>query len=93
MRFLASSRMADGVTREQVVQYFTDHEIGSATWDLVRHRTVSEYAFKVGDRPGVVLFLEVDSDEAAAAVVDALPVVAHGLLTFDIDPLSPIAHF
>jgi len=93
MRFLANSRMVEGVTREQLVQYFADHEISSSTWDLFRHRIVSEYAFKVGDRPGVVLFLDVDSDEAAAQVVNALPVVAYGLLTFDIDPLRPVAHF
>ena len=54
---------------------------------------MSEYAFKVGDRPGVVLFLDVDSDEAVAEAVNALPVVAQGLLTFDIDPLRPVAHF
>jgi hypothetical protein len=85
--------MVDGVTRDQLVRYFADHEVASSTWDLVRHRVVTDYAFKVGARPGVVLFLEVDSEDAAADIVNALPVVAQGLLTFDIDPVSAVAHF
>ena len=93
MRILANSRTVEGVTREQVVQFFADHTIDSSTWDLVRHRVVTEHAFKVGTRPGVVLFLDVDSEEAAAQIVNALPIVSHGLLVFDIDPVSPIAHF
>jgi len=93
LRIFANSRMVDGVTREQLVQYFSDHEMASSTWDLVRHRVVTEYAFKVGAQPGVVLFLEVESEDAAAQIVNALPVVTDGLLTFDIDPVSAVAHF
>jgi hypothetical protein len=40
-----------------------------------------------------VLFLEVDSEADAAQIVNTLPVVAQGLLTFDIDPVSAVAHF
>jgi hypothetical protein len=93
LRVVANSQMVDGVTRDQLVRYFADHEVASSTWDLVRHRVVTDYAFKVGARPGVVLFLEVDSEDAAADIVNALPVVAQGLLTFDIDPVSAVAHF
>ena len=93
MRFIANSQPAEGVTREQLVQYFADHAIESSTWDLIRHRVVTEYVFKVGARPGVVLFLDADSDEAATEVVNALPVVTNGLLVFDIDPVRPVAHF
>ena len=93
MRFIANSQPGDGVTRERLVRYFADHDIGTTTWDLVRHRVVTEYAFKVGARPGVVVFLDVDSEEAAAEVVNAFPIVAQGLLVFDIDPVRPVAHF
>jgi hypothetical protein len=85
--------MVDGVTREQLVGYFADHTIDSSTWDLVRHRIVTDHAFKVGAQPGIVLFLEVDYEDAAAQIVNALPVVTQGLLTFDIDPLSAVARF
>ena len=93
MRFFANSRLADGMTREQIIRFFTEHEIGSSTWDLVRHRVVTDHAFKVGDQPGVVLFLEAESPAAAADIVNGLPVVQKGLWVFDIDPVSSIARF
>ncbi len=93
MRFVANSRLADGVTRQRVLQFFDEHPMESSTWDLVRHRIVTDHAFKVGAQPGVVLFLEADSSEAAAEIVNGLPVVQNGLWVFDIDPVSPVAHF
>ena len=53
---------------------------------------VTDYAFKVGDVPGVVLFLESDSLAAAADIVNGLPVVQRGLLTFELDPLAYVMH-
>ena len=93
VRFIANSRLADGVARERVLQFFEEHEMKSSTWDLVRHRIVTEHAFKVGSQPGVVLFLEAESEDAAAEIVNALPVVQNGLWVFDIDPISAVAHF
>ena len=93
MRFLANSRVVDGVSRDELVQYFADNAISSSTWDLVRQRVVTEHAFKVGDAPGIVVFLDVGSKDEAEQIVNTLPVVTNGLLTFDIDPLSPIARF
>jgi hypothetical protein len=49
---------------------------------------VTEYAFKVGDVPGVVLFLNVDSSKDVSAVVNGLPAVQRGLITFDVEPLG-----
>ncbi len=93
MRFIANSRLADGVTRERVLQFVEEHEMKSSTWDLVRHRIVTEHVYKVGAQPGVVLFLEADSEDAAAEIVNGLPVVQNGLWVFDIDPISAFAHF
>ena len=93
MRFIADLRLAEDATRDQLVQYVSDHAIESSTWDLIRHRVVTEYAFKVGASPGIVLFLEADSDEAAIDVVKALPVVESGLLVFEIDPVRSVARF
>ena len=90
---MANSRLAEGISREQLVQYVADHEIESSTWDLVRHHTVTEYVFKVGASPGIVLFLEADSETAAQEIVNALPVAERGLLAFDIDPVRAVAHF
>ncbi len=93
MRFLANSQLVEGVTREQFVQYVDDHPLTSSTWDLVRHRVVTDWAFKVGEEPGAVFFMEVDDEADAHQIVNALPVVANGLLTFQVDPLSAIARF
>ena len=93
VRFIANSRLADGVTRERLLQFFHEHAIESSTWDLVRHRIVTDHAFKVGAQPGVVLFLEADSEDAAAEIVNSLPAVQNGLWVFDIDPVSAVAHF
>jgi hypothetical protein len=92
MRYLANSRIADGVPREQLVRFFEENTFSPASWELVRQRTVIEYAMKEGDIPGVLLFLEADSAEQAAAVVNELRVVKQGLLTFDIEPLGKTMH-
>ena len=44
-------------------------------------------------RTGIVVFLDVGSKDEPEQIVNTLPVVTNGLLTFDIDPLSPIARF
>ena len=93
MTFLANSRLAAGVTRQQVLEYFGEHAVDSSTWDLIRHRVVTDYAFKVGDDPGVVLFLDVDSEAETREIVEAFPVVAQGLLTFEVEPVSKVAKF
>ena len=88
MRYMANSRIQDGVPPEQLAEFFSENAFSTTGWDLVRHRIVTEYAFKVGDQPGIVLFLEVESSDEAAKVLNALPVVQQGLITFDLDPLG-----
>jgi hypothetical protein len=92
MKFMANSRIAEGVTAEQLGQFFDDSSVSSSAWELVRHRVVTDYAFKVGDTPGVVLFLEVDSAEDASRILKDLPAVQHGLITFELDPLHRFMH-
>ena len=92
MRFMANSRIAAGVTPEQLTQFMDDNTVSSSAWELVRYRVVTDYAFKVGDVPGVVLFLESDSLAAAADIVNGLPVVQRGLITFELDPLAYVMH-
>ena len=88
MRYMANSRMADGASLERLVRYFDENAFSPTAWDLVRRRTVDEYVMKEGEIPGVVVFLEAGSADEAAAVLDDLPVVKLGLLTFDLDPLG-----
>ena len=53
--------MAGG--RDQLIEYFGQHI--ESSWDLVRHRVVADQMFKVGDAPGIILFLEVDTSGEA----------------------------
>ena len=92
MRYMANSRLGQGVTSEQVTEFIDKNSVSSSAWRLVRHRVVTGYAFKVGESPGVVLFLEVDSPEAAFDVVNGLPAVQEGLIKFDLDPLGMVMH-
>lgn len=92
MQYMANSRIAQGVTPEQLTKFFDDNGVSSSAWELVRHRVVTDYAFKVGDAPGVVLFMEVDSQDEASDIVSGLPAVEQGLITFDLDPLRNVMH-
>ena len=88
MRFMANSRIGDGVTRQQLTKFFKENSASSEAWELIRNRIVTEYAFKEGAMPGVVLFLEVDSLEEASEVVNGLPAVQQGVIKFELDPLG-----
>ena len=54
---------------------------------------MTEYAFKTGDVPGIVVFMEVDSTDEGSEIVNGLPVVQQGLLTFELDPIGKAMRF
>ena len=89
---MADSRPAEGVLPEQVREYFDANGVSSSAWEMVRHHVVTDYAFKVGEPPGVVLFVNTDSEAAARQLVDSLPVVVQGLLTFHLEPIGLFMH-
>ena len=89
---MANSRPADGVSADQLTDYFEANGVSSEAWELVRHRIVTDYAFKVGEQPGVVLFLSADSEDEARKLVDSTPIVQQGLLRFEVEPLGRVMH-
>jgi hypothetical protein len=89
---MANSRPADGIAPAQLADYFATNGVSSEAWELVRHRIVTDYAFKVGEPPGVVLFLRADSEDEARKLVDSTPIVEQGLLTFELEPLGTVMH-
>ncbi len=93
MLLMANSRIGEGVTPEQVTKFFDENTVSTAAWDLVRHRMVTEYAFKTGDVPGIVVFIEVESPDEASEIFKGLPVVQQGLLTFELDPIGKTMRF
>ena len=93
MLLMANSRIGEGVTPEQLTRFFDENTVSTQAWDLVRHRVVTEYAFKIGDVPGIVVFMEVDSADEASEIVNGLPVAQQGLLTFELDPIGKTMRF
>ncbi len=61
-------------------------------WELYRQDILREIYFRA-DRPNGVLVLEVPDLAAARAVIDSLPLVAAGLIDFDLVPLRPYPGF
>jgi muconolactone delta-isomerase len=57
-------------------------------WDLYQAGVLRQIWFRA-DRPNGVLLLEVADLAEARAVVDGLPLVAAGLIDFDLVPLRP----
>ncbi|HEX7497433.1 MAG TPA: muconolactone Delta-isomerase family protein [Candidatus Limnocylindrales bacterium] len=91
MQFLAMEIAVEGVGEAQ----FTP-EIGAAearrVWDLHQAGTARELYFRA-DSPAAVLVLEcLDIAEAATALA-SLPMVAAGLIRFEIVPLRPYPGF
>jgi hypothetical protein len=61
-------------------------------WELYQQDVLREIYFRA-DRPNGVLVLEVPDLAAARAVIDSLPLVAAGLVDFDLVPLKPYPGF
>ena len=92
-RFLINTHLANGVTREQVIDYFSNQGVSPEAWDLVRNRELLNYAFKIGDDVGLVGFMEEESIDVARSKVETLPLVAEGFVEVEIAPVSAIARF
>jgi hypothetical protein len=57
-------------------------------WDLYQAEVLREVYFRADSANGVLIF-EVPTLAAARAAVDSLPLVAAGLIDFDLVPLRP----
>jgi muconolactone delta-isomerase len=90
MKILALEKELPGVTAEQ----FRPHLQAEAArvWELYQAGVFRELYFR-GDWPGAVLVLECDDTEEAQTVLNSLPLVQAGLITFDIIPLVPYPGF
>jgi hypothetical protein len=61
-------------------------------WELYQADVLREVYFRA-DSPNGVLLFEVPDVAAARAAVDSLPLVAAGLIDFDLVPLKPYPGF
>jgi hypothetical protein len=90
MKILAIEKEIPGTTDEQFAPLLRQ-EAGRA-WELYQSGTIRELYFR-GDREEAVLVLECRDLEEASRVLDSLPLVQHGLISFDLIPLVPYPGF
>ncbi len=90
MKILAMEREKPGLTDDD----FRPHLKAEAAraWELYQAGVFRELYFREDDHTAV-LILECPDVDAARAVLDSLPLVKAGLITFDIVPLIPYPGF
>ena len=93
MQFVCTLGPADGVSREQFVARIKEGGIHPEGWDLVRRRVITQYFFKIGEVPGLIVFLDAESEEEARRIIEGLAFFSSGLVAYELDSVSPIASF
>ena len=89
MRFFVNGRLRPKVTPE-----LFDADIkrqGMVDWDKFNQGILRYPHDKLGDRPGVLGFIEAGDEEEARAILSQSP--RSLLVAFDIEPVTPIALF
>lgn len=90
MRILALEKEVPGVTAGAFKPYLKEE--ASRVWELYQTGVFRELYFRQ-DEPSAVLILECEGAEKAKEVLNTLPLVREGLITFDIIPLVPYPGF
>jgi hypothetical protein len=91
MRFLALEQPVPGVADASFTPEVLRAEAARA-WALHQAGVFRELWFR-GDRREAVLVLECEGPGAARAALESLPLVAQGLITFELVPLVPYDGF
>ena len=87
MQILAISKAQEGTTPEKVRPHM-EEEV-KHTLEAYLDGKFRNFWFKV-DGPGIVIMLESSNAEEARNVLNELPLVAAGLIDFDVIPLQPL---
>jgi muconolactone delta-isomerase len=90
MKILALEHELPGGTVEKFQQYARDEAFRA--WELYQQGIIREMYFRA-DRNEAVLVLECDDAESAHQVLASLPLVEHGLITFELIPLTAYPGF
>jgi muconolactone delta-isomerase len=91
MRILAIEQSVEGVGSEAFTPELLAAEARRA-WALHQEGTIRELYFR-DDNPGAVLVLECASIDEAGRALASLPLVAAGLIEFDVVPLRAYPGF
>ena len=90
MKILAMEKETPGVKPEQFAQYLKLE--AKQVWELYQAGLIRELYFR-RDRSEAVLILECTSTDDASKVLDKLPLVQSGLISFELIPLIPYPGF
>ena len=86
MKIIAMEIETEGVTSEQFEPHLKSEAM--RVWELYQAGTIREFYFRE-DRPEAVLMLECADTSEARKMLESLPLVKAGLITFDLIPLVP----
>ncbi len=90
MKILAIERELPGATGEQFMPHLKAE--ARRVWELYQSGVIRELYFRA-DETIAVLMLECESAAAAQTVLDTLPLVQAGLITFELMPLRAYPGF
>ena len=90
MKILAIEKEVPGLSPEDFKPHLTAE--AARAWELYQAGVFRELYFRQ-DRPEAVLILECADVEEAEEILNTLPLVKAGLITFEIIPLAPYPGF
>ncbi|MFZ5878358.1 MAG: muconolactone Delta-isomerase family protein [Chloroflexota bacterium] len=90
MKILAIEHELPGATAEGFQQHARAE--AARAWELHQQGIIRELYFRA-DRDEAVLVLECESVDAARAALSSLPLVEHGLIHFELIPLTAYPGF
>jgi hypothetical protein len=90
MKILAIEKEAPETTDERFAPFL--REEAYRVWDLYKSGVIRELYFR-RDRQEAILILECQDTQEATRVLESLPLVAHGLISFEVIPLIPYPGF
>lgn len=90
MKILAIEKDVSGVSQDEFESHLKEE--ASKVWELYQSGILRECYFRE-DCSNAVLILESDSVRQAEDILNTLPLVREGLISFDVIPLKPYPGF
>jgi hypothetical protein len=88
-KYLVTGTLRPEQRREDFVARITGHTVSDEAWELMRSGSITAHGYKIGRRPGFIVVMDSESEEAARAAVAKFPLVADGWFDIEVDPISP----
>lgn len=89
MKYIVNGTLRPERSREEFIARLKQNPLSHEAWELVRTGVISEHGFKTGSRPGFVLIINRDSEQAVQASISELPLVRERWFDIEVDPVSP----